>query len=251
MNIYEKESSVIIDVTDDCNPVTQNSYGFSLSRDSSGIEPSPTTSLRIRDDDVQYFEEYAPGVTYEYCLKYHSFVSDYSFLESPEFCQNFVVPWVATLQGTVKTPLTSSGVQAGVPNVEVCAYLKSDLDLGNAPYQCTETNLDGSYKMFVSQLWTGDIKEIILIPSFEDHLFFTSSNVSPASSVVVVPYREIVLFLIYLSLSFKKYRINSFLLFSFSSFLNRFELILLILPPYLFQDMSEFWILLVVLGKFL
>jgi len=193
MHIYERQSSVIIDVKDHCHPIFKQPYQYSIQRDGSVLEPSLTRSKRTRDNDVQFFEEYAPGVTYQYCIQYVSIQAEYDFLDGDEYCQIYTVPWVATLTGSVKTPVSNRGTQAGVADVNICAYLLEDMNEGKPPFQCTTTELDGTYRLFVSQLWTGDSKDMVLIPSLEDHLFLTKTNLPPSTHVIHVPYRETVI----------------------------------------------------------
>ena len=188
MDIYDALSSVIIEVTDNCNASVSGAYTYTLSRDGSQIYPTASLSLMFRDADVEYLKSYLPGQTYTYCLTYNPVISNYTFLGS--WCQEFTVPFVGTVTGTVSTPPSSTGTTAGVSDVTVCVWLYSDYVAQLPSTQCTTTNLDGSYSISLYQEgWTGSLQNLILVPSHLTHKFTTTGNQTPGTVVTSVQYR--------------------------------------------------------------
>jgi len=179
---------VVIEVTDTCNPYYSNAYTYNLTRDGSAISPSNTLTLLFRDVDVEYLKSYLPGAVYEYCLTYNPLLTTYSFLGT--FCQEFIVPWIGTVTGSVRTPTTSTGTTAGVSGISVCIWLASDYASQQPSTQCVTTNLDGSYSISLYQEgWTGDLQDLILVPSYQSHKFTTSDGQTPGTEYVSVSYR--------------------------------------------------------------
>jgi len=190
MQIKESGSTVVINLTDRCKPTVSSEglISYQLSRDGNQLEANPKESRKFVDLDVQFFDDYIPGTTYRYCATYRT-SGVFSFLNGKQFCHDFVVPWVGTLEGFVRSPPTNIGSQAGIQDVTICAYLKEDFEARRGAFDCVTTELDGSYKLEIQEEWSAGTKNFKLIPSFQDHQFFTSGFKDIQSTDYSVLYR--------------------------------------------------------------
>jgi len=193
LDFTEEDSVVTIEIADLCSPVNAGALSYILKRGSSIYDPSPTSETTIVDEELAYFDGYTAGATYSFCVQYvaSSEFPEYQFLEGNDHCATYTVPWIAEITGSVNTERTYSGVEAGVPDINVCVYeyTSSTGEIGTTSLHCTTTEIDGTYALEIYQFWPEHKKELVVLPSKGSHVFITSDYLEPNKRVISLSYR--------------------------------------------------------------